>query len=168
MDRTPAQPLDESGACRHLYLTPDDRCVHCGMEFRLAWRLGRGALLGPTLRNLAIAILGAAVVAAGATAGAQLIAIVFLVLTVLLFTRALLGGLDVLVRHGFSPGRLGPLRRRAWHNLLVMKPYVAYVGYVRFPMDRETYDLFDLGDSLLVEHLRWSRLPVAIYLGRLE
>ena len=63
---------------------------------------------------------------------------------------------------GTGTGELTP--RRRW-NVLAPKPYIAWVGRVRFPFDAEVYSHFNPGDTLLVEHLRWSRLPVAIYRG---
>ena len=83
----------------------------------------------------------------------------------LFFTRTLLGGFELYARHGFVPGRLGPIARRHPFNPLPPKPYVTALGRVRFPIDLSTYRMFEEGDTLLIEHLRWSRLPVAIYKG---
>jgi len=91
---------------------------------------------------------------------------IFLMVAVLFFARALLSGFELYARHGFVPGRLGPLVGRRRFNPLPPKPYVTTLGRVRFPIDLETYQQFEQGDTLLIEHLRWSRLPVAIYKGR--
>ena len=163
---------DASGECRHLYLTRDATCVHCGMRFRLAWQSSRQDLLRPTTRNLVIALGGTALLVAsqlfGLVVGGFPLSSVFLVVAVLFFTRSTLGGLELLGRHGFVPGRLGPIYRRGQYNPLPPKRYITNLGPVRFPIDLETYRHFKEGDTLLFEHLRWSRLPVAIYKGYLE
>lgn len=165
----PQQQTDEAGECRHLYLTRDATCVHCGMQFRLAWESMRRDLIRPTTRNFAIAAAGVALLALsqvfGLTVGGFPLSTVFLLVAVLFFTRALLGGFEMYAKHGFVPGRLGPIVRRQRLNPLPPKPYVTSLGRVRFPIDLETYQQFEPGDTLLIEHLRWSRLPVAIYKG---
>ncbi len=167
----PPQQTDASGECRHLYLTRDGACVHCGMQFRLAWQASRSELLGPTKRNLLIAFAGLALLVVtqlfGVVVGVPLSS-VFLVVAVLFFTRALLGGFELYARHGFVPGKLGPIYRRSPYNPLPPKRYITSLGPVRFPIDLSTYRQFEQDDTLLFEHLRWSRLPVAIYKGYLE
>ena len=173
MSRRPQQPqqqTDESGECRHLYLTRDATCVHCGMQFRLAWASERRDLVRPTTRNLIFAVAGISLFIPAQLfplQGSSLLSSVFLVIAVLFFTRTLLGGFELYVRHGFVPGKLGPIARRHPLNPLPPKGYVTALGRVRFPIDLETYRQFEQGDTLLIEHLRWSRLPVAIYKGHL-
>lgn len=165
----PPKQTDESGECRHLYLTRDATCVHCGVQFRLAWASERRALLRPTTRNLVIALASVALLALSRVFGLALgsfpLETVFLMVSVLFFTRALLGGFEIYMRHGFVPGKLGPIVRRSPYNPLPPKPYVTTLGRVRFPIDLATYQQFEPGETLLIEHLRWSRLPVAIYKG---
>ena len=164
----PQQQTDESGECRHLYLTRDASCVHCGMQFRLAWSSERGALIRPTRRNLIFAVVAALLFVpaqAFPLGGTSIVASIFLVIAVLFFTRTMLGGFELYARHGFIPGKLGPIARRHPFNPLPPKPYVTTLSRVRFPIDLATYQQFELGDTLLFEHLRWSRLPVAIYKG---
>ncbi len=171
MRRRNAQPLqqvDASGECRHLYLTRDATCVHCGLQFRLAWSSDRKDLIRPTTRNLVFAVIAVALLVpaqAFPIGGSSLLASVFLVVAVLFFTRTLLGGFELYARHGFVPGKLGPIARRHPLNPMPPKPYVTTLGRVRFPIDLATYRQFQEGDTLLIEHLRWSRLPVAIYKG---
>lgn len=171
MSRRPQQPqqqVDASGECRHLYLTRDATCVHCGMQFRLAWAAERRELVRPTTRNMifaAIAVVLLVPAQAFPIGGSSLLASVFLVIAVLFFTRTLLGGFELYARHGFVPGKLGPIARRHPFNPMPPKPYVTTLGRVRFPIDLATYRKFQEGDTLLIEHLRWSRLPVAIYKG---
>jgi len=159
-------PPQAPGECRHLYLTGDATCVHCGMKFELAWAAERRSLTFPTIRNALIAVTSAVLLAASNAFGIPFLPYLFLVGTVLFFTRVLFGGIELFGRHGFVPGKLGPLVKRPPTNILLPKPYLATVGIVRFPMDREAHERFNVGDTVLVEHLRWSRLPVAIYLGR--
>ncbi len=165
----PPKQTDESGECRHLYLTRDATCVHCGVQFRLAWASERRELLRPATRNLVIALASVALLAVTQVFGVAVqgfqVSSIFLMVAVLFFTRSLLGGFELYRRHGFVPGRLGPIVRRSSFNPLPPKPYVTTLGRVRFPIDLETYLQFEPGETLLIEHLRWSRLPVAIYKG---
>lgn len=164
----PQQQVDASGDCRHLYLTRDATCVHCGLQFRLAWASERRDLVKPTTRNLIFAIIGVILFVpaqAFPIGGSSILASVFLVIAVLFFTRTMLGGFALYSRHGFVPGKLGPIAKRHTFNPLPPKPYITTLGAVRFPIDLATYRQFEQGDTLLFEHLRWSRLPVAIYKG---
>ncbi len=158
---------DASGQCLHLYLTGDATCAHCGMKFSLAWQSERGALLRPTLKNLILGLSSGVLMVLAQSGGVSIVGSIFLIGLVLFLTRVVLGGLEMYARHVFVPGPLGPLIKRASYNLIAPKPYMALVGAVKFPMDRETHAQFVEGDTLLVEHLRWSRLPVAIYRGSL-
>ncbi len=174
-----APQTDASGECRHLYLrrrppnapasAADATCVHCGMEFRLAWQSDRAGLVRPTTRNMIYAVIGLAFFVVtqvfGVALGGFPISSIFLVIAVLFFTRMLLGGFGLYAQHGFVTGKLGPVYRRPRLNPLPPKPYVTAVGAVPFPVDIETHRRFQEGDTLLVEHLRWSRLLVAVYKG---
>ena len=176
--QVPSQ-VDASGECRHLYLrrrasgaaanAADATCVHCAMEFRLAWQSDRAGLVRPTTRNLIYALAGLALFTLtqffGVSLGGFPVSSIFLVISVLFFTRTLLGGFGLYAQHGFVTGKLGPVYRRPRLNPLPPKPYVTAVGAVPFPVDIETYRRFEEGNTLLVEHLRWSRLLVAIYRG---
>ena len=149
----------------HVTMTPDGACVDCGMRFHLAWTSERSALLLPTRRNLAYAVAAGLLIAASQAAGQDVLAVVFLVVALFFFARTFLGSFELFSKHRFVPGKLGPLLRPGRLNLLVPKPYVTTVGTVRFPIDRETYEMFGPEDTLLVEHLRWSRLILAVYRG---
>lgn len=139
--------------------------MHCGLRFQLAWSSERGPLLLPTRKNLAYALGAGLLIAVSQASGQGLMATAFLILSLFFFTRTLLGSFELFAKHGFVPGKLGPLMRRGRFNLLVVKPYVTVVGGVRFPIDLATYEMFGPEDTLLVEHLRWSRLIVAVYRG---
>ena len=165
--RTPNQRVDPASECLHLYLTGDATCVHCGMRFHLAWSAERGSLLRPTTRNLMFGVGSAVLMAASQAVGLGLVQLAFMVVMIFFFTRTALGGSELYFRHGFVPGKLGRLVRRGRFNPLLPKPYVTTVGSTRFPIDLELYERFSPGDTLLVEHLRWSRLPVAVYRGHL-
>ncbi len=164
----PRQSPDE---CRHLYMQRSEgsgaTCIHCGMQFNLAWSADRRSITFPTIRNTAIMAVSGGLLAAFALLGVTPLAYVFLMVMVLFFTRVLLGGMEMFGHHGFVPGRLGPLIKRPFWNVLIPKPYLVDVGRVRFPIDKDAYDHFKVSDTVLVEHLRWSRLPVAIYQGHL-
>ena len=51
-------------------------------------------------------------------------------------------------------------------SMLSHKPLVAHVAGVRFQLDARAAELISPGDVLLVEFLRWTRLPVILYRGR--
>ena len=138
--RIPDQRLDASGECLHLYLVRDGVCVHCGLRFELAWSSERGALLRPTRKNLAYAVGAGFLIAVSQASGQGLMVTVFLLVSLFFFMRTLLGSFELFAKHGFVPGKLGPLMRRGRFNLLVVKPYVTVVGGVRFPIDLETYE----------------------------
>ena len=90
----PQQQVDASGDCRHLYLTRDATCVHCGMQFRLAWACERRELVKPTTRNLIFAIIGVILLVpaqAFPIGGSSILASVFLVIAVLFFTADAVG-----------------------------------------------------------------------------
>jgi len=163
----PQARRDEHGECMHLYLTRDATCVHCGMRFGLAWSAERSWLISPVRRNLALAIGGFLVTGAGFTMNVSLLALGALFVGIYFMIRAVLGTVETFLKHGFVPGRLGTLIPRMAFNPTNAKPATALVGRVKFPFDETVYGHFERGETLLVEHLKWSRLPVAIYRGHL-
>lgn len=165
--RPPAR-RDASGECMHLYLTRDAQCVHCGMQFRLAWSADRGWLMAPLRKNLTIGIGSALLMGASYSLGIDFVAMIFLFATVYFFVRSFFGTTEVFMKHRFSPGRLGEIIPRSKFNIIAMKPAVAWVGPARYPIDIQVYSQFTPGDTLLVEYMRWSRVPVAIYRGHLD
>ena len=174
MNQRAAGQIDNTGNCRHLYLRRGHQdiaasCIHCNMQFKLVWTSIRKDLIRPATRSLIFALTATVVLVISQLLGLQLgafpISSVFLMIAVLFFTRSVLGGFELWTRHGFIPGILGPIVRRNRINPLPPKPYITTLGAVRFPIDLSTYRLFEQGDTLLIEHLRWSRVPVAIYKG---
>ena len=163
----PQARRDEHGECLHLYLTRDATCVHCGMKFGLAWSADRDWLTKPLRRNIMFGV-GAFLVTIGFwLLEVPLIPLLALFLGVYFFVRVLFATAETFMKHRFVPGKLGMLVLRGQFNIAAMKPAYAMVGRVKFPMDIELYSQFSEGETLLVEHLRWSRLPVAIYRGHL-
>ena len=124
------------------------------MKFALAWTAERSWLTKPAVRNLSFGILSAVLFVVARLSGEGALSSLFLVDLVLFFTRSLLSGLEIFARHGFVPGKLGDLTPRRRWNFLAPKPYIAWIGRVRFPFDAEVYSHFNPGDTLLVEHLR--------------
>lgn len=163
----PRARRDEHGECMHLYLTRDATCVHCGMKFGLAWQADRNWLTRPLRKNLVIGFAAFALVAAGYAAAVDLMAMGFLFVGIFFLIRALLGTAETFMKHRFSPGKLGDIVPRPWFAVTALKPAFAFVGRVKFPMDLQLYSQFGAGETLLVEYLKWSRLPVAIYRGHL-
>lgn len=162
--RPPAR-RDDRGECMHLYLTRDATCVHCGMRFGLAWTAERNWLTAPLRRNLTIAIGGFLVTGLGFGLNVTLLALGALFVGIYFMIRSTLGTVETFMKHGFVPGRLGTLIPRARFNPSNSKAWYALVGRVKFPLDEGVYSHFERGETLLVEHLKWSRLPVAIYRG---
>jgi hypothetical protein len=168
MARQPVSSNDAQGECLHLYMTREATCAHCGMHFALAWQAGQGWITSPLRKNMMLALVSGSAYLFLRFGGVDgLMQALLLVAGVLFLTRTILGGLEPFARHGFVPGKLGTLYTRSRLNLLAPKPNVAEIGRVKFPLDKDTYYQFKEGDTLLVEHLRWSRLPVAIYKGTL-
>ena len=165
-NRPPAK-RDEHGECMHLYLTRDAQCVHCGMQFRLAWSAERGWLMAPLRRNIVFGVVGIALMGVARAYSIDLLAMGFLFIAIYFIVRSGFGVMEVFLKHRFSPGKLGEFMPRSRLNVTMMKPGIAWVGRVRYPMDLNTYGQFTPGDTLLVEYLKWSRLPVAIYRGHL-
>lgn len=164
--RPPAR-RDAHGECMHLYLTRDAQCVHCGMQFRLAWTADRGWLMGPLRKNLTIGIGSIVMMGMSYALALDLLATLFLFSTVYFMVRSVFGTMEVFMKHRFSPGKLGDLVPRPKYNIIAMKPAIVWIGPTRYPFDEKTYRQFNRGDTLLVEYFRWSRLPVAIYRGHL-
>ena len=166
-NRPPAR-RDAHGECMHLYLTRDAQCVHCGMQFRLAWSADRNWLTAPLRKNLTIGIASALLMGVGFALALSFVAYLFLFATVYFMVRSFFGTAEVFMKHRFSPGKLGDLVPRSKINVTSMKPAIVWIGVVRYPFDEETYRKFTPGDTLLVEYMRWSRIPVAIYRGHLD
>lgn len=151
----------------HLYLTRDATCVHCGMKFGLAWQADRAWLTRPLQKNLGIGF-GSFILVAGAYVGnVGFVAMAFLFVGIYFLVRALLGTTETFLKHRFTPGRLGMIVPRGRYNITALKPAYAFVGSVKFPVDLDLYSQFSQDETLLVEYLKWSRLPVAIYRGHL-
>ena len=151
----------------HLYLTRDATCVHCGMKFGLAWQAERNWLTAPLRKNLGIGFAAFVVVAGAFVGGIDLLALAFMFAGVYFMIRALFGTVETFLKHRFTPGRLGMIVPRGRYNITALKPAYAFVGCVKFPVDLDLYSRFSQDETLLVEYLKWSRLPVAIYRGRL-
>ena len=164
----PQARRDEHGECLHLYLTRDATCVHCSMRFGLAWSAGREWLTKPLRRNIMYGVGAFLVTLIFWQLATPLIPLISLFLGVYFFVRVFFGTIETFMKHRFSPGKLGVLVPRGPFNIGAMKPAYAIVGRGKFPMDIELYSQFNEGETLLVEHLRWSRLPVAIYRGHLK
>ncbi len=164
---TPPKQVDASGQCRHLYLTREATCVHCGMRFRLTWTAPQRWIVFPSARNGAITVMLVLLMAAAGTLGIGVATPFLLAGAVAFGLRAGLGGMELFMRHQFTPGVLGRLQARSPINILAPKRHLGWVGAVRFPMDPALHARFAEGDTLLVEYLRWSRLPVAVYRGEL-
>ena len=161
----PLAKRDATGECMHLYLTRDATCVHCGMQFRLAWTADRDWLTKPLRRNILFGVGAMAATGVLWLLTVPLLPMVALFAGVYFFVRVVFGTAETFMKHRFVPGKLGPLIPRAQFNVSAMKPAYAFVGRLKFPMDVELYSQFTEDETLLVEHLRWSRMPIAIYRG---
>jgi hypothetical protein len=151
----------------HLYLTRDATCVHCGMKFGLAWTADRNWLTAPLRKNLTIGFAAFIAVAAAYFGAIDAVAMAFLFVGIYFLIRALFGTTETFMKHRFVPGKLGMIVARGRFNVTALKPAYVFVGSVKFPIDVATYSQFKQGETLLIEYLKWSRLPVAIYRGHL-
>jgi hypothetical protein len=123
--------------------------------------------MAPLQRNL---IAGIGLLFSMALANAfqiQLLAMFVLFGAVYFLVRAFFGIMEIFMKHRFSPGKLGAFIPVPWWNIATMKRGIVWIGRTKYPMDIKTYSQFTEGETLLVEYLRWSRLPVAIYRGYL-
>ena len=162
----PRARRDEHGECMHLYLA-HATCVHCGMQFDLAWQAPRNWLTAPLRKNLTLGFAAFILVAAAYAGAVDCFAMAFLFVGIYFLVRALFGTAEMFTKHRFVPGKLGAIVSRGRFNITAMKPAYVFVGTVKFPMDIDLYSKFREGDTLLIEHLKWSRLPIAIYRGHL-
>ena len=156
--------VNEPGECNHAGITPEGQCVLCGVQFVFAWRESTASLFALLLRNMAgvlvfLALFG---VTRGPEDGGTLEAIL-LAAAVFFIARALLSGLDLLSPHSFFQGALGELKPRPAYHVLAIKSNMVQIGTLRFPMSPATYERLQPGQTLLVEALRFSRMPVALY-----
>jgi hypothetical protein len=163
----PRARRDEHGECMHLYLTRDATCVHCGMKFGLAWQADRNWLTRPLRKNLGIGFISFALVGGAFLSGVDFVAMAFLFIGIYFIVRALFGTTETFMKHRFVPGKLGVIVPRGRYNVTALKPAITYVGSVKFPIDLDVYSQFREGETLLIEYLKWSRLPVAIYRGHM-
>jgi hypothetical protein len=112
---------------------------------------------------LALISIGLGVLAVGsdsALMGAFTVAVV-----VFLGARLTYSIMGLAQAHNLYFGNLGPLRPKSPLTFGKGKDANAVVGIRRFPMDRATYELFRPGEGVIIESLRWTNYPVAIYRG---
>jgi hypothetical protein len=155
-------PPDE---CPHLRISSQGVCHTCGIHFRVFWRAKRSSLFTPLSRNIgAIGILAAVgVVMVGALIENAIVTGGLVALAVFFMARLVFAALDLFMGHYFYNGTVGLLSLRSPMNILAVKEAWVEIGSIKFPMDQETYRVLNQGQRLLVEYLRWSRLPVALY-----
>ena len=156
----------DKDACHHRYISPERKCQTCGMRFERVWSEGPVASWQPLVRVLLFAGAGLMLAGYSVGSGGGLLAAFFVALTVFFLTRAIMAFAERFIPRAFRVGRLDHIGPRRVLSLLSHKPLVAHVAGVRFQLDARAAELLRPGDLLLVEFLRWTRLPVILYRGR--
>lgn len=156
----------DKDACNHRYLSPERICQTCGMRFEQVWEEAAFAKWQPVVRILLFAFAGVLLAGYSVGSGGGLIAALFVAGTVFFFTRAIMALAERYTPRQFRVGHLDQIGQRSPISILSHKPFIAYVAGVRFQLDARAADLLNPGDVLLVEFLRWTRLPMIWYRGR--
>ncbi|MBM3939526.1 MAG: hypothetical protein FJ318_01260 [SAR202 cluster bacterium] len=153
-------------ACDHAQITQEGRCVKCGLQFVEAWRESRYGRTAILRRNLALGIIIAALFVLAGNYYGPLWFNIGVAVAVFFGARAMVGVNDLLTPRGFYQGRLQKLYPVWAFNIYSPHRTFMVVGKGKFPIARSVYEQFREGDLLLVEFLRWSKLPIALYKAR--
>ncbi len=151
--------------CSHREVSAQGLCHTCGAKFQLFWNDQRSALAVPIRRNLGalIVVAALAVVMVATDVSSRFLTGALVAFAVFFLTRAIFSTMDMFFSRIFFNGTLGRMVPRQTWNPLSVKEGFAIIGGYKWPMDYATYELMEPGQRILVEHMRWSRLPVALY-----
>ena len=156
----------EKDECNHRYLSSERNCQTCGMRFRQVWPESRYGMWQPALRmglfSLAAFVLTAYIVGTGG----GLPAAIMVAVTVFLLTRSVMCVTERYVPRQFRVGTLDYTGLRNVLSVFAHKPLVAHVAGIRFQLDSTVSDRLKIGDTVLVEFTRWTRLPTVWYQGQ--
>ena len=158
------QPSDQ---CFHTNLSPELICHGCGMRFLPIYEETPFGLWLPVLRA---GLLGVGFFFFSAYASVQLnsllFAAIFVSIAVFFLVRAIRSVTEKHIPRLLRVGKVGQIRPRGPFSFTATKPMTAPVAGLRFQMDAKLYGTLNEGDVVVVEFLRWSRLPTAWYRGR--
>ena len=84
---------------------------------------------------------------------------VFVAITVFTMTRLIMSLAERAVPRQFRVGILEQVGNKSQFNILANKPFVGVVSRIKFQMNSEVLSAVEPGDLVLVEFLRWTRLP---------
>ena len=90
---------------------------------------------------------------------------IFVSIAVFFLVRAIRSVTEKQIPRLFRVGEVGQIRPRGPFSFTATKPMTAQVAGLRFQMDGKLYGTLNEGDVVVVEFLRWSRLPTAWYRG---
>ena len=152
--------------CQHPQIDNTGRCHACGTQFRPIWNEERRYLVLAVVRNvgaLALISMGMGVLAGGSNSG--ILGALTVAVVVFLGARLTYSIMGLMQAHNLYYGNVGPLQRKSSFGFGKGKDSWAVVGRRRFPMDRDTYEMLRPGEGVIIESLRWTNMPVAIYRG---
>ena len=91
---------------------------------------------------------------------------VFVAITVFTMTRLIMSLAERAVPRQFRVGIVEQVGNKSQFNILANKPFVGVVSRIKFQMNSEVLSAVEPGDLVLVEFLRWTRLPVVWSRGK--
>ena len=156
-------PVDQ---CSHRYLSPEIKCRTCGIQFNKLWHAATIPIWQPVFRILCFT--GAALMMTAYAVGNEMGAIVgvFVAITVFTMTRLIMSLAERAVPRQFRVGIVEQVGNKSQFNILANKPFVGVVSRIKFQMNSEVLSAVEPGDLVLVEFLRWTRLPVVWSRGK--
>ena len=154
--------------CDHSQITPQGRCVRCGLQFHLQWSATRWGIAVAARRNLGLGLIGVAVLLLWARLAGNNETLQALALGVMVFflSRVFFNIMELFSPHGFFQGPLKDLHPQGPFSVLAPFRTFMVVGRAKFPVSAAVYRQFTAGETVLVEFLRWSKVPVAVYRTR--
>lgn len=150
--------------CDHAQITAQGLCVKCGLQFRLRWSASRLGIAAAVRRNVGLLLVVSGLLLVGSRSlGSQFLQAAAAGAFVFFGSRVTFNVVELITPHGFFQGPLKELRAYPPYNVLPPFRWFMVVGRAKFPVHARIYSQFEQGDLLLVEFLRSTRLPVAIY-----
>lgn len=150
--------------CDHAQITAQGRCLKCGLQFRLKWSANRWGIAAAVRRNIGLAlVLAALLLVASRSFGSSFLQAAAAGTFVFFTSRVTFNLMELFSPHAFFQGPLKDLHRHSPYNILAPFRWFMVVGRAKFPIHASVYGQFQPGDAVLVEFLRWTKVPVAIY-----
>ena len=151
--------------CTHRYLSPQRRCHECGMQFRVVYEEARFGLWRPAFAAVLFGMGTLLLTALAFVNDLGIFRALLVGLTVFWLVRAMMATADMFVPRQFRVGELGPIGPRGVLSIFAVKPLIAPVAGYRFQFDLRLRERLNEGDVVLVEFMRWTKLPAIWYRG---